>query len=291
MANALTRLLIIGILEALYQVTVTRVLTMRSRFAYHAIKTADFFITMSLRNLDMFPTPAMIGAIVLFDFALPVMLSSGSYSRRILRATFVEFDSVIGDLLGTTLFVTVFGGSTADLQQLGQGMTPKAATVYLLVALISALLFELTIAVCNHSDKTNDQISSLPTILLIPSAVVLFIVTYVRFVGDGMRHIPSYVCAWISLGGVYLIVYIARREAASQREAADAALAARKARHALAEVQAMSWRARGLAALRHALTNDVREIPRLAGSGQTDEAARELSGLLEQARILNGEKR
>ena len=205
MANALTRLLIIGILEALYQVTVTRVLTMRSRFAYHAIKTADFFVTMTLRNLNMFPTASMVGAIVLFDLALPVMLSSGSYSRRILRATFVEFDSVIGDLLGTTLFVTVFGGSTADLQQLGQGMTPKAATVYLLVALISALLFELTIAVCNHSDKTNDQISSLPTILLIPSAVVLFIVTYVRFVGDGMRHIPSYVCAWISLGGVYLI--------------------------------------------------------------------------------------
>ena len=289
MVNTLTRLLIIGILEALYQVTVTRVLTMRSRFAYHAIKTADFFITMSLRNLDMFPTAAMVGAIVLFDFALPVMLSLGSYSRRILRATFVEFDSVIGDLLGTTLFVTVFGGSTTDLQQLGQGITPKAAIVYLLVALISALLFELTVAICNHIDKANDQISSLPTILLLPSAVVLFIVTYVRFVGDGMRHIPSYVCSWISLVGIYLIVNIARREAASQREAADAALAARKARHTVEEVQAMTWRTKGLAALRHALANDVREIPQLAESGQTDEATRELSDLLEQARILNTE--
>ena len=290
MINALTRLLIIGILEALYQITITRVLTMRSRLAYHAIKTADFFITMSLRSLNLFPTAAMIGAIALFDLALPVVLSLGSYTQRILRATFIEFDYVMSDLLGTALFVTVFGGSYTDLQEIGQGITLKTAAVYLLVALISALLFELTIAICQHSDKANDQISSLPTILLISGAVVLFTVTYVKFVGDGMHYIPSYVCAWISLGGIYLIVNIARREAASQREAADAALAARKARHTVMEVQAISWRAKGLAALRHALANDVREIPQLAGSGQADEAARELSDLLEQARILNGEK-
>ena len=47
----------------------------------------------------------------------------------------------------------------------------------------------------------------------------------------------------------------------------------------------------GLYRLKKPLSHEEfsREIPQLAGSGQADEAARELSDLLEQARILNGD--
>ena len=163
-------------------------------------------------------------------------------------------------------------------------------TVYLILLLITAVLFELTVAACNRIDKVDYQGFSMPIIWLILGAAVLTVITYLRFLGDGMYRLPSFICAWLSLGGVLIVFLIAMRDAASQREAADSALAARKARHTVMEVQAMSWRAKGLAALRHALANDAREIPHLAGSGQVDQATRQLSGLLEQARILNGEK-
>ena len=119
---------------------------------------------------------------------------------------------------------------------------------------------------------------------------MLFIVNYARAMSGSRIQALGLICCWLALGGTFFVLAIARREAASQREAADAALSARKTRHTVAQVQAMAWRARGLETLRHSLASDVHEVPRLAASDQADVAARELSGLVEQAHVLNGGK-
>ena len=291
MEHTLLRLLMGGILEALYQITITRLLPMRHRAAYHTIKTLDYLIVMTLKDLGLLPTPARVGAVILFDLVLPVLLSYGSAPQRILRALLVELDVFLTELLGAAVYITVFDHSVKNMSTIGQESIPSMATVYLILTLTAAFLFELTVETCNRSSESDESFFSMPTILLILSAFIVFAVDYARFLEDSRLQFPNLICAWLALGSVYLVFLIARRDAASQREAADSALAARKARHTVMEVQAMTWRAKGLAALRHALANDVREIPRLAGSGQVDQAARELSGLLEQARILNGEKR
>lgn len=290
MEHTLVRLIMGGVLEALYQITITRLLPMKHRAAYHTIKTLDYLIVMTLKDLGLLPTPARVGAVILFDLVLPVLLSYGSAPQRILRALLVELDVFLTELLGAAVYITVFDHSVESMQTIGQESVASMATVYLILTLTSAFLFELTVEACNRSSKSDESYFSMPTILLILSAFIVFAVDYARFLEDSRLQSPNLVCAWLALGSVYLVFLIARRDAASQREAADSALAARKARHTVTEVRAMTWRAKGLAALRHELASDMREIPRLAGSGQVDEAARELSDLVEQARILNSEK-
>ena len=291
MEHVVLRLLLGGAIEAVYQFAVTRVLTMRSNAAYHIIKTADFLIVTTINSLWMVPGPVRLCISLLFELILPVALSLGSPLQRILRIMLIELNRFITELSGTVIYTTVFGGSVTDVQAIGQENFLSIATVYLILTLISATLFELTVAACNRVDKTNEPFFGMPNILLMLGAFLISGFDYARFLDDPRFQFPNLVCAWLALGSVYLVFLIARRDAASQRESADIALATRKTRHTVTEVRAMSWRAKGLAALRHALASDVREIPRLAGSGLVDQATRQLSDLVEQAHILNGEKR
>ena len=92
---------------------------------------------------------------------------------------------------------------------------------------------------------------------------------------------------WLGLIGCSVILAIVRREAASQREAAETALAARRIKHTLDEVKSLALRAKGMSSLRHALANDIRAVRRLAEAGSVAEANQRLLRLQEQAHILN----
>ena len=288
MEHTLVRLLMGGVVEAFYQITITRILTIRHKAAYHAIKSIDYIAAMALSDLGMLPTSARIVMSVVFSLALPIMMSSGDPRRRILRVLLIEAELFLIESMGTVIYIAFFSKSPDGIQYIGQESIESMLTVYIILSVMAAALFELTVFACNRLDKVDYQGFSMPIIWLIFGAVVLTIITYMRLLGDARLRLQSHACALLSFVGVFLVFLIAKRDAASQREAADSALAARKARHTVMEVQAMSWRAKGLAALRHTLANDAREIPRLAGSGQADEAACELSNLVEQAHILNG---
>ena len=293
MERLVLRLLLSGIVEALNQVTITRILTMPHRVTYHVLKTADFLAVTLLKGTGLLPGPMRIGAVLLFDICLPVACSRGKLSQRILRVFLVCICMITAELIGTAVFIAINGEGYMDSQVIDRAMESSTTmtAVYLVMTLVLAVLTELLVSICNALSKTDESFFGLSSVILVLGAFIILISDYVRLQSSDRVSVSSLVGLWLSLCGVYLVFYVARREAASQREAADAALAARKAKHTVAEVRAMAWRARGLEALRHALASDVREVPRLAASGQADNAARELSGLVEQAHILNGGER
>lgn len=92
---------------------------------------------------------------------------------------------------------------------------------------------------------------------------------------------------WLGLIGCSVILAIVKREAASQREAAETALAARRIKHTRDEVEPLALRAKGMSSLRHARANDIRAAQRLAEAGSVAEANHRLLSLQEQAHILN----
>ena len=188
----------------------------------------------------------------------------------------------LSELFGTAIYIAVFDQAGQGMQAIGHESISSMVAVYLMLTIIAAVLFEMTIAAFNHGAEHNESFFSMPSAMLAMGAFLVFMTNYMRFLGSPRIQTFSLGCAWLMLIGACLTFVVARRDAASQREAADAALAARKARHTVAQVRAMAWRARGLEALRHSLASDVREVPRLAAAGQADNAARELSGLVEQ---------
>ncbi|MBQ6523943.1 MAG: hypothetical protein IJI12_04700 [Atopobiaceae bacterium] len=291
MEHTLIRLLLSIIPEVLYQVAVTRLLNMRSKAAYHTIKTTEHLVVMTLNDLNMLPASARFGTLVLFNILLPIVLSQGHLAQRILRALALLLVTFLMELFGSAIYIAVFDQAGQGMQAIGHESIPSMAAVYLILTIISVPLYEMTVAVFNRGTKHNETYFRMPTIMLALCAFLVFIFNYIRFLGSPRIQTFSLGCAWLMLIGACLIFVVARRDAASQREAADAALAARKAKHTVDQVQAMAWRARGLEALRHSLASDVREVPRLAASGQVDDATRKLSGLAEQAHILNGGER
>ena len=290
MVGIALRILLSGPIEAICQMAVTRVLTMRSRPTYHVIRTAYFLSGAFLKSQETFPMPVRVIGGLAFEFVLPYALSVGSPLHRAVRVFLINFVTFVVDLTGITLYLTLIGNPSFDPQAIGQENITVLAAVYLMLAFISAAFFEVLVAVCNRADKTGESFFNVPNVMLSLGATVVFAANYGRFLGSGAVRLSDIACSALSLGGIYLIFVVAWRDAASQREAADAALAARKAKHTVAQVRAMAWRARGLEALRHSLASDVRKVPRLAAAGQADVAARELSGLVEQAHILNGGK-
>ena len=291
MEHALIRLLLSTIPEVLYQVTVTRLLNMRSKAAYHTIKTIEFLVVTVLNDLNLLPTAARTGTLVLFNILLPIALAQGSLAKRISRTLALLLAMFLSELFGTAIYIAVFDQAGQGMQAIGHESISSMVAVYLMLTIIAAVLFEMTIAAFNHGAEHNESFFSMPSAMLAMGAFLVFMTNYMRFLGSPRIQTFSLGCAWLMLIGACLTFVVARRDAASQREAADAALAARKAKHTVAQVQAMAWRAKGLDALRHALASDVREVPRLAAAGQADDATRKLSGLAEQAHILNGGER
>ena len=275
------------------QVTNARILTMPHRVTYHVLKTAEFLAVTLLKGAGLLPGPIRIAAILLSDICLPVACSKGRLSQRILRVTLTCACIMAAELIGTAAFIAIDGEGYMDPQVIDRAMespTSRAA-VYLVMTLVLAVLTELLVSTCNALSKTDESFFGLPSVILVMGAGIILISDYARLLSNTKVSVSSLFASWLSLCGVYLVFYVARREAASQREAADAALAARKAKYTVAQVRAMAWRARGLEALRHSLASDVREVPRLAAAGQADDAARELSGLVQQAHVLNGGER
>lgn len=62
MEHTLIRLLLSIIPEMLYQVTVTRLLNMRSKSAYHTIKTIEFLVVTVLNDLNLLPMNPLYGS-------------------------------------------------------------------------------------------------------------------------------------------------------------------------------------------------------------------------------------
>ena len=288
MEHMLIRLLLSTIPEGLYQVTVTRLLNMRSKAAYHIIKLAEQIIVTVLNDLNLLSTAARITTLVLFNILLPIALAQGSLAKRISRTLALLLAMFLMELFGSAIYIAVFDQAGQGMQAIGHESIPSMAAVYLILTIISVPLYEMTVAVFNRGTKHNETYFRMPTIMLALCAFLVFIFNYIRFLVSPRIQTFGLGCAWLMLIGACLIFVVARRDAASQREAADAALAARKAKHTVAQVQAMAWRAKGLDALRHALASDVREVPRLAAAGQADDATRKLSGLAEQAHCLHG---
>ena len=165
----------------------------------------------------------------------------------------------------------------------------SVVTIYLLLIISSVIIYETTLAVFERIDGSYLSFV-LPSAISFVESVACMPLAYYKVIDmeDGcMTQTLVLASCWLGLIGCAVILAIVRREAASQREAAETALAARRIKHTRDEVESLALRAKGMSSLRHALANDIRAVRRLAEAGSVAEANQRLLRLQEQAHILN----
>ena len=286
------QVLLSACIEIVYLRAVVRTMHLRSNRIYLAIMFADFLIGTTLKELDILHT---LNSIIGFTayFVVPVFLSSDKMITRIMQASSLYLVLLITDLFGGAFF-TLIGGGTVIPDYIGADNISLVVTTYLVIFSLNVLIFGALIARSEHASKEDQPSLEYPAVILIPASMAIYHISLSRSVditnsGPLPRNLlPLVISNCISLLAIYLILWVARREAETQRELAEHTIAARRVRHTRREVEGMAWRAEGMSSLRHDLANQVRDIARLAEEGDAAEASRRLSKLSGQARVLSG---
>ena len=288
---SIIRIALVFVIEFIYAINLPRILTMRSNAVFYTVRAVDVIGSSVLREMGLNVAAFFPPLFYLLDIGIPIALSIGNLSERAAKTVFVSVDRLIIELLGAAVYALLNRGSIAP-DHIDASNVTSVVFVYLLITVAFSVLIEITVAVCARIDGSPDASLGTPAVLLILGATFPPIISNARLfmvaTSDTAAIVAKFVFVLLSLTGAYLILVVTRREATSQREAADAALAARKAKHTLSEVEGLSWRAEGMYALRHALAGEARAVGRLAAAGEADEAARRLDDLRAQAHVLTG---
>lgn len=284
------------ILTLMMEVIITTALILsleiRSKALFFAIRITEIAITKPLMMLGMIGTAGRIALVIPFDLCLPILMSSGGFRMRVTRTVVLYLGVIFTELVGTSIYGVITGGAESPTA-IGPDNFANQVLIYLILLFVAIGINGLIITAFRRFDGL-DTSSSLPTVGLLLSTFLPHMIIYGRFLSysgnDPRQYVFVVAYCWLVFIGSCVILAIAGREAASRREAAEAALVARKTKHTLDEVKALAIRAEGMNSLRHALANDVRTVHRLAGMGDIEEADRHLMNLQEKARVLNGRR-
>ena len=91
MVYNLIRWLLCASIEAMCLVTTTRILTMRHKGLFYAIRTANLVTDALFRTLRLSHPLIALFQILVMDFGMPIALSTDSLRVRLSRSTFIEF--------------------------------------------------------------------------------------------------------------------------------------------------------------------------------------------------------
>jgi len=288
------RFALMGVFEVIRTVTAARLLRIQSRKTYYAFSAAYFTLDAILTPFDSLALPRLVIGHYLCRILVTLLMSTCSMRGRVARLASLEFGSLITEVVAMTAYALMTGGEMA-LNDIGPDNVGDVVLVYLLIIVTSVFLFGAIMAAFERADGEGGspaRLASLPTALLLLGSIALVPFNLYKAYSYEAKPLPQAVSlvasCWLALVSSGVVYAVARREAESRLEAAEAALAARGARHTRAEVEALAARARGMESLRHELANDARAVRRLAESGDVAGADRRLVALQEQARVLNG---
>ena len=280
-----------GILNTIIMLTMIRVLDMRSNVLFCTLRAAVLVVWEFVRYAS--PTTVALQVVVsaLDDLALPILMSKGSLRSRVVRTSTILLGTMICELLGTSTYTLITGRIAGSVIESGDS---DVIFIYLVLITVIAVIDSLIVAFYEHVDERTPVDGSFVIFIgLLPGMFITLYVVYAQLLRYGHNSpllvAPLFLYSWLALVGCGVVYAVARREAESRLEAAEAALAARGARHTRAEVEALASRARGMESLRHELANDARAVRRLAEAGDVAGADRRLVALQEQARVLNGD--
>ena len=280
-----------GILEAMMAMTLARVLTMRSNAALYAIYAIDFVVNAVLREVGFSPLIRTVVLVLFVRLGIPVLMSTSSLRERLARTTIVELGQFLAEAIGMTVYAFLSGGDTQP-SGIGPDNVGDVVFVYLILIVTTAIVYGTMVAVFARIDGRGDSPTGQPSALMLLGSIVSILLVFYKTLDNEAESSPQTLLlvlyCWLALIGSAVVIAVARREAASQREAAEAALTARRVRHTRGEVEALARRAEGMGSLRHALANDARAVRRLAGAGDVAGADRRLLELQGQARVLIG---
>lgn len=176
MQYMLIRIILSGILQAIYAITMTRALTMRSNTAYYAIVAIFFAADTIMRSVgvaSLFRT-IIVGPFIWFG--LPILLSTDGLRKRIARTTVIVLDTFLTEILASSIY-TFIGNGDAVPSEIGPDNVSSVVTIYLLLIIASIIIYEATLAVFERIDGSYLS-------FVLPSAI--------SFVG------PSPACPWLT---------------------------------------------------------------------------------------------
>ena len=287
----LIRTALTGCMSVLYFLAAVRVLGMRSDKLFFFSEAICFAINtyIYITEPEMIILP-MVGLLTAHLF-LPIVMSIDPLRVRITRITLLYSVVLSTEMLGNSIYSILNHGVMVP-GTINTDNAISVITVYLILIFTVGFLLEAAVSVFRRLDGTSDLSFEMPTAVLFLVSVLMTTSSYIRMMypktGLGPTAFASLIYCWITLLAICLIFWTARREAETQRELAEHAIAARRVRHTRREVEGMAWRAEGMSSLRHDLANQVRDIARLAEEGETVEAGRRLSKICEVTRVLSG---
>ena len=172
----LIRVILSGVLQAIYAITMTRALTMRSNTAYYAIVAFFFVADTIMRSVgaaSLFRT-IIVGPFIWFG--LPILLSTDGLRRRIARSAVIVLGTFLTEILASSIY-TFIGNGDAVPSEIGPDNVSGVVTIYLLLIIASIIIYEATLAVFERIDGSYLS-------FVLPSAI--------SFVG------PSPACPWLT---------------------------------------------------------------------------------------------
>ena len=288
------RFALMGVFEVIRTVTAARLLRIQSRKTYYAFSAAYFTLDAILKPFDSLALPRLVIGHYLCRILVTLLMSTCSIRTRVARLASLEFCPLLIEIAAMSVYALMTGGEMVP-DSIGPDNVGDVVLVYLIMIVASAVILGAIMAAFERTDgeaESLTRLSSLPTVLLFLGSLIFIWLNLYKanpYEAKSLPQAASLVAwCWLALVGSGVVYAVARREAESRLEAAEAALAARGARHTRAEVEALAARARGMESLRHELANDARAVRRLAESGDVAGADRRLVALQEQARVLTG---
>lgn len=276
-------------MEVLRAWTCTKILTVRSVPLYYVVSLSAFVISTTARLLGVPDLIRSSLSIIFISFMMPIALSTDRMSVRFQRMLMVQSVVFLTEIIASTTYTFLTNGSMSP-SSIGPHNIALIATVYVETLLIAAPLFQATIAICNRLDGINDTPPQGSIIILMLGTIVMFLLTYQRFMAVNANGIAyagaSLAFCWLAVGTDCLIFASVMRELNARRELTQRAIVARQARHERIEIEAMAQKATSLYRLRHSLASQMRAISNLAEEGHFDQADSRLSAMWEQAHML-----
>lgn len=274
------------ILELLLMRTMCKVLPMRTVLGYCVADFCYYCLSMATQGKILgFPRVAFI----LIHFMLPVIFSTGPLPNRLVRVAAVFTVELLAEPIAVVSWWGMTGEATMAPTVTDSTFLPML-TVYGILILVIATLFEMLIAFFQHIDHEGTASVELPVIAEMALSPLFFHVINTKlYIQDSLTPVSvAGILAFVILSSVLCVAMldVANRDIKAKRKLVDHAAFIRQATHSRREVEAIARRASSVRRLRHDLANQMTVVERLIASGQAAEADRYLQALQAQSKDL-----
>ncbi len=290
MAFEIVRLSFNVVLQGIFIATLCKILVMRSNAVFAVTCMALMVVSIMAQALDIPDLPRVLLLAPLTCVVLPIALSYGQFSSRVVRTLLANATMAFGEAFMANTYMLVTGTSlttsTAEIDMNG------VIVAYTLGVLTQGIINTALVYMAKRHDHHHGSLPVLPIIAFLFSSylLVLWLQTQVSLSThfNPWANVISLVYAVLSLVLGMAALMIAQRGARIGRESANRAASVRQERHLRAGIADSTRRMVAVRHLRHDLANQLEVIEELARHGRRDEADAHLAILQEHANLISG---